>query len=365
MVKSKYKTAIVGFYQITDSYNGASEVTKSLFECIKSKKKLFELKNPSLFKHESKFSNIINSYLIKPFKILSLCLKVKKYFANNKKNFLIVEGASWIGFSFLFIIISKFLNPNVKVMYHGHNVEYEIRKMKNSKIIQVITKYLEKKVFSICDYATTVSNHDRGVIRKLYNINSIVFFNGISKKRLNISKKKIYEKNYLIFSGNYFFQPNKIAIKNILKILPKIHKLNAKIKILITGTNLPHKIRSHPHIIFKPKLKKEVLNLYLKKSICSVMPLIDSPGTKLKVIENLLIGVVTIGTKHAFKGIELWKKNPPFVYKTEQEIIKFLKIVLKNKNKLKKIAKKNSQFYVRKYLMENVYNNFIKNEFKF
>ena len=38
------------------------------------------------------------------------------------------------------------------------------------------------------------------------------------------------------------------------------------------------------------------------------MPLIDSPGTKLKVIENLLIGVVTIGTKHAFKGIELWKK---------------------------------------------------------
>ena len=40
MVKSKYKTAIVGFYQITDSYNGASEVTKSLFECIKSKKKI-------------------------------------------------------------------------------------------------------------------------------------------------------------------------------------------------------------------------------------------------------------------------------------------------------------------------------------
>jgi hypothetical protein len=363
MVKSKYKTALVGFYQITNSYNGASEVSQSLFESIKTKKKLFELQNPSLFNNESKLSNIINSYFFKPIKIFILCFKVKKYFGNNKKKFLIVEGASWIGFSFLFIIISKYLISNLKIMYHGHNVEYEIRKMKNSKIIQLVTKYLEKKVFSICNYATTVSNHDKGVIRHLYNINSTVFFNGISKKRLFISEKKIYEKNYLIFSGNYFFQPNKIAINNILKILPKIHKLDPNIKILITGTNLPNKLINHPHIIFKPKLKKELLNLYLKKSICSVMPLINSPGTKLKVIENLLIGVVTIGTKHAFKGIELVKKNPPFIYKTDQDLIKLLNMVLKNKNKFKKIAKQNSQFYIKKYLMENIYNNFIKNEF--
>ena len=94
------------------------------------------------------------------------------------------------------------------------------------------------------------------------------------------------------------------------------------------------------------------------------MPLINSPGTKLKVIENLLIGVITIGTKHAFKGIELKKKNPPFIFKTDQELIKLLNMVLKKKNKLKRIAKKNFQFYFKKYLMENIYNNFINNEFK-
>ena len=184
------------------------------------------------------------------------------------------------------------------------------------------------------------------------------------KRDLIFQKKKIYEKNYLIFSGNYFFKPNQIAIKNILKILPKIHKLDPSIKGLITGTNLPYKLIKHPYIIFKPKLEKELLNLYLKKSICSIMPLINSPGTKLKVIENLLIGVITIGTKHAFKGIELGEKNPPFIFKTDQELIKLLNMVLKKKNKLKRIAKKNSQFYVKKYLMENIYNNFINNEFK-
>ena len=49
MDKSKYKTALVGFYQITNSYNGAAEVSQSLFESINSKK-LFELKNPFYLK---------------------------------------------------------------------------------------------------------------------------------------------------------------------------------------------------------------------------------------------------------------------------------------------------------------------------
>ena len=57
---------------------------------------------------------------------------------------------------------------------------------------------------------------------EIYIISTQKFFiMEFQKKRLNISKKKIYEKNYLIFSGNYFFKPNEIAIKNILKILQK------------------------------------------------------------------------------------------------------------------------------------------------
>ena len=53
----------------------------------KNKKKLFEIKNPTVFKKENQFNNIINSYFIKPFKIILLCLKVKDFFGDNKKNF--------------------------------------------------------------------------------------------------------------------------------------------------------------------------------------------------------------------------------------------------------------------------------------
>ena len=39
MKKINYYVALVGFYQITNSYSGASEVSKSLFDSIKCKKK--------------------------------------------------------------------------------------------------------------------------------------------------------------------------------------------------------------------------------------------------------------------------------------------------------------------------------------
>ena len=41
MTYKEYKIAVVGFYQINDSYNGASEVSLSLYDSLNCKKKLF------------------------------------------------------------------------------------------------------------------------------------------------------------------------------------------------------------------------------------------------------------------------------------------------------------------------------------
>ena len=44
MTYKEYKIALVGFYQINGSFNGASEVSLSLYESLNCKKKLFDLK---------------------------------------------------------------------------------------------------------------------------------------------------------------------------------------------------------------------------------------------------------------------------------------------------------------------------------
>ena len=59
MSYKEYKIAIVGFYQIIGSFNGASEVSLSLYKSINCRKKLFDLKNP-----KSLEKNLILNFLL-------------------------------------------------------------------------------------------------------------------------------------------------------------------------------------------------------------------------------------------------------------------------------------------------------------
>ncbi len=95
MKKINYSVALVSFYQVKKAYNGASEVSLSLYNSIACiDKKLFEIKNPKLFFKNQKFINYINSYFLKPIKIIFQFFLLKKYFKNKKNKIVIVEGES-------------------------------------------------------------------------------------------------------------------------------------------------------------------------------------------------------------------------------------------------------------------------------
>ena len=356
MTYKEYKIAIVGFYQIKGSFNGASEVSLSLFESLNCKKKLFDLKNPKSFETNSPLK-FFYPYLIKPLRIIFQINRVINFLEKSKKKIVIIEGASWIGYSYLFIKIVKFLIKDVKIIYHAHNIEYEIRKLKNSYLIQLFTYMLEKKVLNLSDYSTSVSKIDQKNNLLLYKKKTILFYNGISQKRLK-SSKKIIEEEYIIFSGNYFFLPNQIAIDKLIRLLKKLNTKLKKLKLVITGSDIPKSIKKYKFVIFKKNLSKQDLNNYLINSICTILPLKKAPGTKLKVIEAFLNGVTVVGTKHAFKGLKLFKLNPPFIYKNENQLFSIIKFIIKNKKKVKKLAIRDLHNYKKYYLMENIVKKF-------
>lgn len=361
MKKINYNVALVSFYQVKNSYNGASEVSLSLYNSIACiDKKLFEIKNPKLFFKNQKFINYINSYFLKPIKIIFQFFLLKKYFKNKKNKIVIVEGASWIGYSFFFIKIFKIIQQDAMIIYHAHNIEYEIRKIKNNKLITLLTKYFEKKVYQVADYATVVSKSDQKKIYKLYGIQATIFYNGISKSRLKLKKEKTIRYKYIIFSGNYFYYPNQIAIQRLIKVvLKKINKKFKDIKLIITGSELPKKIFfDNKNIIFMHKINKMKLNYLIKNSICTILPLIKSPGTKLKVIEALLLGKIIIGSKQAFEGIDCLSKKPPFLCENLIKMIYYLNIILKKPQHYNFKANEHKKDYQEKYLMENIWNKF-------
>ena len=59
--------------------------------------------------------------------------------------------------------------------------------------------------------------------------------------------------------------------------------------------------------------KKDLYDLiFFSKCMC--VPLKFGSGTRIKIIEALSIGAIVLSTSKGIEGIELNKKNPPFVF---------------------------------------------------
>ena len=147
------------------------------------------------------------------------------------------------------------------MIYHSHNIEYDIRIKKNNNIIIVlITKYFEKLIFKFSNFATVVSKVDQKRIKKLYNLKSYILENGFNVNRLKKQKPKFQlPKYYYMFIGSYWFIPNKEAIDFLIeKIHPRIKKKFPKYKLIITGGGLPLEKIKKNEIIYFENLTKNI-----------------------------------------------------------------------------------------------------------
>jgi hypothetical protein len=85
-------------------------------------------------------------------------------------------------------------------------------------------------------------------------------------------------------------------------------------------------------------------------------PMSKSPGTKLKVIETLLLDANLVSSKAGVAGIKLIKNKNLYVYSTTNQMHRYINYLLKNKKKLTITKTKN--IYFKYYLMENILKNF-------
>lgn len=356
--KNKPKIAFVSFFNFTDGGHGAAEVSKGFYESLNNKtfiKKYFQFNEKKVFNKSYYLLGIL-----KIFYVIKVSISIVIFLKSAKKKIIFVEGASWIGFTFILYCIVKSLNKKILFIYHAHNIEYQIRK-KNIFIIQKISFFLESFIYKFSDFATVVSANDKKEIKKLYKTDSIVLENGISKKQLKIYKKKILNKKYYLYSGSYLYHPNKVAIDELVnKIHPQILKLDSKLNLVITGNGLPKSIYTKKNIIYIPFLKREKFNSLIKYSEFLLFPLRKAPGTKLKVIDGLVLGKQVISTKYGISGINALNKKQPYKYTNLHQLIEFLKFYKKNKLKIKLFNKKISVKYKKKYLIENLIINFFK-----
>ena len=358
----KYKTAFVTFFPVIPDNMGSSAVINSRFKNWPYVKKLFQIShikeinnhkiNTIFIKKESPINKII--------KLPELIFKIFQFLKKSKNNLIIIEGASWIFYSFIVLFSFKILLPNSKIIYFSHSIESEIRKKYSSVLIYHLTKFLEKLVFKYSLISTSVSKIEQKKIIKLYNHKTILYPNALTLNRK--IKKQILLKNYIIYSGSYLYRPNKNAI-DILnkKIMPKLTKKIPNLKLVLTGGGFNKKI---PWVINKGIVKKRDLYNLIYYSKCMCVPLKFGSGTRIKIIEAMAIGAIVVSTPKGIEGIDLKTKNPPFITGSTKKIISTIVTII-NKNKIiKKKSIEQRDYYIEKYSMKKITGNFIKQNIK-
>ena len=335
------KTAFITFFSVIPDNMGSSTVVNSRFKSWPSKKKLFQLSHIKKINNKNTKTIFIKKEkpLNKIFSLPELIFSVFLYLKSSKNKIIVIEGASWIFYSFLVFFLLKLIFIKSKIIYISHSIESEIRKKFSNTFIYLLTKYLEGLMFKYVDISTSVSKYEKSKIKKLYNVNTILYPNAI-----NIDYKVGIKKITKDYINN-----------NIMPILLTKHP---KIKLLLTGGGLKKK---YPWVINKNIIpKKELYNLiYHSKCLC--VPLKFGSGTRIKIIEALSIGAIVISSSKGIEGIELNKKNPPFVLKNNKKFINTIDNVIKNNRSIKKKSIIAKNFYLKKYSMRKITNNFLKN----
>jgi len=321
-------------YRSYPSYHGASDITFNLFNLWPNKnKKLLQISEIN-----KKKKNIINIKKKNSFFgfIVNLIIIVQianKYLSKFNNKFIIIEGASWAGYTLLILFINKFFLQKIKIIYHAHNLEYEVRKYKNNILIAWITFYFEKIIYKYC-YGTCVSKKDQRFIKKKYNANSVILDNGVteikSKKLMKVNLKK---NNFLLFCGSYSYWPNKIAINKIYNQRNLINKIFPKIKFVFTGENIPN--FSNKKFVNLKIVKKTNLIWLIKNCLFFYAPMPRAPGTKMKILESVYYGATTVCSKNALVGITKTKNINSIIITKDKKLSKDL-LKLKNKIKIKK-----------------------------
>ena len=250
----KSKTAFITFFPIIPDNMGSSAVINSRFKSWPNKKKIFQISH--VRKINNKYVSTIfikkENPINKIVKLPKLILEVLQFLRNSNNNLIIIEGASWIFYSFVTLFSFKLLLPDSKIIYISHSVESEIRKKYSNIIIFYLTKFLEKLVFKYASISTSVSKIEKNKIKNLYNHKTVLYPNALSID--NKIQKQILLKKYIIYSGSYLYKPNKDAIDYINeKIIPSLLKKFPNLKLVLTGGGFNKKL---PWIINKGIVKK-------------------------------------------------------------------------------------------------------------
>lgn len=245
-----------------------------------------------------------------------------------------------------------------------HDIESELlkafgkskEKIKESNKISSIACQLAQKVFFM------VLGDSKKAIKEF----------GLDKNKVSISPNPIdfsefvkngpnNKQNNLLFVGNMFYEPNKIAAEKILEIIrPSLIKESVPIKFTFVGLvpeDLKEKYKNEKDVVFTGVVKK--LDKYLKSASIALCPVLSGSGMKVKILNYSAAGLPIITTSVGASGYE--GITSLIIENKLQKYTSIIKKLLSNPKKLEKIGNSNYKLSKKIYDINIVSDNLIDN----
>jgi glycosyltransferase involved in cell wall biosynthesis len=139
--------------------------------------------------------------------------------------------------------------------------------------------------------------------------------------------------------------------------MPRIVKNDKRIKLVLTGG--PKVYQNIKFVINLGVVQKKILIELYKSCICLPVPIFEAYGSRIKIIEALMLGTVVLSTTKGIEGLEYNKKSStPIVTNSISEFPKMVLKILKNKS-FKQNAKKDKKIYLKKIWYAKSNRNFL------
>ena len=106
----RIRTAFITFFPIKPNTMGSSAVINSRYNSWPFKKKIFQISHVKKINNESIETIFINRErpFYKILKLPELIFKINGFLKKSQKKIIIIEGASWIFYSFVIIFFLRF-----------------------------------------------------------------------------------------------------------------------------------------------------------------------------------------------------------------------------------------------------------------
>ena len=238
------------------------------------------------------------------------CREMAEIAAQFNPDTIVLEGASLCAYHWWLIRELRRAAPTARLIYHAHNVEYDLRKQKHSAFIVELTRWAEGAVLKGVDVATAVSAVDAARFNSLYGRQPLLLPNGVDLTWIRSASDEAVEAlrgryslmaQTVLFMGGYAYRPNGEAIDFLIRdVFPALLRRVPSAQLLVLGGEVPY---AAPWLVAPGVVPAEELPAFVRAAKLSVAPIFSGSGTRLKIIESLGAGVPVIATAKGVEGL--------------------------------------------------------------